>query len=183
MDRRRFLQSTATLPVSMAVAAGAVGAVAPDTVNAAARRTSAMSSHFEHVKGLITDWRRKDAAAVLARVTDDIAWHTHVGSPPVVGKAAMKATLDVLAVQMNDVRWRIFQYAQNGDSMFLEGVDDFVNREGRRVVIPYAGVLVFRGPLIAEWRDYFDRNLFNKLKAGEAAPDYITALGSRAPLF
>jgi limonene-1,2-epoxide hydrolase len=84
---------------------------------------------------------------------------------------------------MNDVRWRIFQYAQNGDTMFLEGVDDFVNPEGRRVVIPYAGVLVFRGKLVAEWRDYFDRNLFNKIKAGEAAPDYITALEGRTPLF
>ena len=53
-----------------------------------------------------------------------------------------------------------YTWTQNGDSVFLEGVDDFVNPEGRRVVLPYAGVLVFRGPLIAQWRDYFDRNLF-----------------------
>jgi limonene-1,2-epoxide hydrolase len=50
-------------------------------------------------------------------------------------------------------------------------------------VVPYAGVLRFRGALIAEWRDYFDRNLFNKLKAGEAAPDYIAALSTRPALF
>ena len=142
-----------------------------------------MPQHFEHVKGLITDWRRKDIAAVLARVTDDVAWHTHVGSPPVNGKAAMKQTMDVLAVQMNEVRWRIFGYAESGESAFLEGVDDFVNPEGRRVVLPYAGVLLFRGGLIAEWRDYFDRNLLNQLKAGQPSPDYITALTTRTPLF
>ena len=51
------------------------------------------------------------------------------------------------------------------------------------MVLPYAGVLVFRGGRIAEWRDYFDRGLFNKLKAGEPAPDYIVALSTRQPLF
>ncbi len=142
-----------------------------------------MTDYFEQLKGLITDWRRKDIAAVLGRVTEDIAWHSHVGSPPIAGKAAMQKTMEALAAQMNEVRWRIFAFAQNGDTVFLEGVDDFVDPEGRRIVQPYAGVLRFRGPLVAEWRDYFDRNLFNKLKAGEPAPDYITALTTRPALF
>ena len=178
MDRRRFVRAGAALPI-----AGAAALASPAASRAASRRKTAMSEHFAQVQGLITDWRRKDIAAVLGRVTDDIAWHTHVGSPPVIGKAAMRPMLETLAGQMNDVRWRIFHYAENGDTVFLEGVDDFVNPEGRRVVVPYAGVLLFRGGLIAEWRDYFDRNLFNKLKAGEAAPDYIDALTTRQPLF
>ena len=181
MDRRRFVRAGTALSMASSTLSVPVATQAAGTP--AARRKSRMSDHFEHVKGLITDWRRKDIAAVLGRVTEDVAWHTHVGSPPVDGKAAMQKTLDTLATQMDEVRWRIFAYAQNGDTVFLEGVDDFVNPEGRRVVIPYAGVLVFRGPLIAEWRDYFDRNLFNKLKAGEAAPDYIAALGTRPALF
>ncbi len=142
-----------------------------------------MPNHLDHVKTLITGWRRKDVTAVLSRVTDDIAWHTHVGSPPVIGKPAMAKMLETLATQMNDVKWRIFHYAENGDHVFLEGVDDFVNPEGRRIVIPYAGVFMFRGALVAEWRDYFDRNLFNKLKAGEAAPDFIDALTTRKAMF
>lgn len=142
-----------------------------------------MTDHFVHVSALINAWRRKDIDAVLASVTDDINWHTHVGSPPVVGKEAMRKTLDALAVQMSDVRWRIFDWAQRGERVYLEGVDDFVSPEGRRIVLPYAGVLVFRGDLIAEWRDYFDRNLFNKLKAGESLPDYLQVLADREALF
>ena len=137
MDRRRFMQAAATLPVA-AAAAG---------VEAATMATASAPDYLAFVTGLITDWRRKDAAAVLARVTDDIAWHTHVGSPPVLGKPAMQQTLDTLAAQMNDVKWRIFSYAQLGNRFFAEGVDDFVTAEGRRVVIPYAGTLVFRGTL------------------------------------
>jgi limonene-1,2-epoxide hydrolase len=177
MDRRRFIHTTA----SITLAAAAAGA---DAANAeTAKRKPAMPNYIEPVTALITDWRRKDIKSVLSRVTDDIAWHTHVGSPPVNGKPAMEQMLNTLATQMSDVRWRIFHYAQNENRIFLEGVDDFVNPEGRRVVIPYAGVLSFRGALISEWRDYFDRTLFNKLKAGEPAPDYIDALTVRKALF
>ena len=76
MDRRRFVRTGAALSIASAAALGS-----PVVTRAAARRKSAMSDHFEHVKGLITDWRRKDIDSVLGRVTDDIAWHTHVGSP------------------------------------------------------------------------------------------------------
>jgi limonene-1,2-epoxide hydrolase len=172
MNRRRFVHTT----------------IAVQLVAAAAGRNSyakeqAMTDHLVHVTTLIKAWRRKDVLAVLASVTDDINWHTHVGSPPVVGKDAMQKMLDALAVQMSDVRWRIFDWAQRGDRIYLEGVDDFVSPEGRRVVLPYAGVLVFRGNLISEWRDYFDRNVFNKLKAGEALPDYLQGLTEREALF
>ena len=143
-----------------------------------------MPNYFEQVTTLINDWRRKDIKAVLSRVTDDIAWHTHVGSPPVIGKAAMEQVLNTLATQMNDVKWRIFHYAPARRTDLPRGRRRL--RQSARVgasCIPYAGVLAFRGALVSEWRDYFDRNLFNKLKAGEPAPDYIDALTARKALF
>jgi len=172
MDRRHFIHTTASVTLA-AVAAGAE----------AATRETPMPDYFAQVQALIMAWRRKDMAAMLAMVTDDVAWHSHVGSPPTLGKPAMAEFMKVLAPQMNDVRWRIFHYAQHENRIFIEGVDDFVAPDGRRIVLPYAGVLAFRGPLISEWRDYFDRGLFNKLKAGEPAPDYIEALTNREALF
>lgn len=135
-----------------------------------------MPKYIDSVTGLISDWKRKDVEAVLARVTDDIVWHSHVGSPPTVGKEAMRKLLSAFAVQMSDVRWRIFHHAQSEDRIFLEGVDDFVTTEGRRVVTPYLGTMVFRGKLIAEWRDYFDRAVFDRVKAGEPLPAYLVPL-------
>lgn len=172
MDRRGFISTTAS--VTLAAAAASV---------AAATRKTAMPKYIDQVEAIITAWRRKELDAMLGMVTDDVYWHSHVGSPPTIGKAAMAAMMKTLAGQMNDVKWRIFHYAQNENRIFLEGVDDFVNPEGRRVVLPYAGVMAFRGTLVSEWRDYFDRGLFNKLKAGEPAPDYIEALTTRKALF
>ncbi len=46
-----------------------------------------------------------------------------------------------------------------------------------------AGVLAFKGERISEWRDYFDRALFDRLKAGEPMPEYLQALADRPALF
>jgi limonene-1,2-epoxide hydrolase len=165
MNRRTFVKATGA--GTLTAAAGRSGA-------------AAKTEYVDTVKGLISDWRRKDIEGVLARVTDDIVWYSHVGTPPKLGKAAMRAFLEVFGAALTDVKWRIFGYAVSGQQIFLEGVDDFVLvAEKRRVAIPYAGVMTFRGGLICEWRDYFDRALFDRLKAGEPAPPEITKLLDR----
>lgn len=169
MNRRTFVKATGATTLA-ATAAGTVEAASGPTLDL--------------VKGLILDWRKKSIEGVLARVTDDIVWYSHVGTAPKVGKVQMKAFLDVFGGGISEVKWRIFGYSISGQQVFLEGADDFVLLpDKRRVAIPYAGVLTFKGNLISEWRDYFDRNLFDKLKAGEAPPPEITKLLERPALF
>jgi limonene-1,2-epoxide hydrolase len=168
MDRRLFMQASAAVPL---LAAGSVAA------------TTAAPDYFAITQAMITAWRGKDLEGMLAHIDDDIVWHSHVGSPPIVGKTAMREFAGKLTAQMNDIKWRIFATATSGNRVFLEGVDDFVSNEGRRVVLPYAGVLAFKDARIVEWRDYFDRALFDRLKAGEPMPDYLQALADRPALF
>jgi limonene-1,2-epoxide hydrolase len=170
MKRRTFVKASAVgglaAPAAARVAVG--GASAGSTVS------------IDAVKALILDWRRKDFEAVLARVTEDIVWYSHVGTPPKLGKAAMGGFLTAMAGAISDVRWRIFSYAVSGQQILMEGADDFVlTAEKRRVALPYMGVMTFRGGLISEWRDYFDRTLFDRLKAGEPAPPEIASLVDR----
>jgi limonene-1,2-epoxide hydrolase len=132
---------------------------------------------------VILAWRRKDLDAMLQHIDDDIAWHSHVGSPPLQGKPAMREFATRLTAQMQEIRWRLFEAARDGDTLHVEGVDDFVSNDGRRVVVPYAGVMRFRDGRIVEWRDYFDRALFERLKAGEPLPAYLEGLATRPALF
>ncbi len=168
MDRRHFIQAGAAVPL---VAAGSAtsGESQPD--------------YFAIVRAVITSLRVKDLDGMMSHIDDDIVWHSHVGSPTYVGKAAMRDFAVRLTTQMSDIKWRIFDCAQHDNRLYVEGVDDFVTTDGRRVVIPYAGVLVFKGNKISEWRDYFDRALFDRLKAGEPLPDYLVALTTREALF
>ena len=169
MDRRRFLEvSTATAGLFTATAlAGSDRVTGP----------------LQVLREVILAWRRKDLDAMLEHIDDDIAWHSHVGSPPLQGKAAMREFATRLTSQMQEIHWRLFEAAGDGDTLHVEGVDDFVSTDGRRVVVPYAGVLRFRNRRIVEWRDYFDRALFDRLKAGEPLPAYLEALANRPALF
>ena len=97
MDRRKFILASA----SVSAAAPAVGYAARVDSQAAG------ANYIDVVTGLITDWRRKDIDAVLARITDDIVWYSHVGSAPKRGKAQMRAFLEPMAAGISDVRWRI----------------------------------------------------------------------------
>jgi limonene-1,2-epoxide hydrolase len=168
MDRRLFMQASAAVPL---LAAGSAVAA------------TAAHDYFAITQKMITSWRARDLEGMLVHIDDDIVWHSHVGSPPIVGKAAMREFAGKLTAQMNDIKWRIFETATNGNRVFLEGVDDFVTNEGRRVMLPYAGVLAFKDARIIEWRDYFDRALFDRLKAGEPMPNYLQALADRPALF
>ena len=160
-----------------------VAGVAATTVTADQPSAGPEGVHFENVKAVIMGWRRKDLAAVLELCADDIVWYSHVGSPPTVGKTAMQGILEKLSDQMKVVRWRIFHYAESGDFVFTEGVDDFTSPEGKNVAIPYAGVLRFRDGKITEWRDYFDRASFDRFKAGEVPAEHMAALMNRPALF
>ena len=169
MNRRRFLEAST-------VASGllATGGVAS---------AGTVTDPLQVLREVILAWRRKDLEAMLQYIDDEIAWHSHVGSPPLQGKAAMREFATRMTTQMKEIHWRLFEVAREGDRLHVEGVDDFVTTEGRRVVIPYAGVLAFRDGRIVEWRDYFDRALFDRLKAGEPLPAYLEAVANRPALF
>lgn len=168
MDRRQFIQASVAVPL-VATSAAEAAAMEPD--------------YLAIVKGVITSWRGKDLEGMLTHIDDDIVWYSHVGSPPIVGKAAMREFAGKLTAGMNDIRWRIVDTARNGNRLFLEGIEDFVTAEGRRVMLPYAGVLAFKGERISEWRDYFDRGVYNSLKAGEPMPAHLEVLANRPALF
>jgi len=169
MDRRRFLELST---VTAGLLAGPARA-----------ETGRVTEPLQVLKEVILAWRRKDLETMLQYIDDDIAWHSHVGSPPLQGKAAMREFATSLTTQMKEIRWRLFEAARDGDRLHVEGVDDFISNDDRRVVVPYAGVLAVRNGRIVEWRDYFDRALFDRLKAGEPLPSYLEALANRPALF
>ena len=139
-----------------------------------------MSTKFETMKALIADWSRGDIDAALSYMTDDIVWHYAVAiAAPITGKAAAARALHRFSSQQSENRWRLFDHAERGERLFVEGVDEYVDTEGRVISSPYAGVLEFRGDLICAWRDYFDMATVEAQKAGQAAPDWVAALIDR----
>lgn len=171
MDRRTF--------VSAAAGVAAAGAIAGAAVAPAASAKQKSFDPYRAFLDLIRAWKKHDIDAVLGMVSDDIVWYTAVGAAPTKGKAEMRKVLETLAPKRTAENWKIFHHAVSGDRLFVEGVDDFDDEKGRRIPIPYAGVIEYRDGKITGWRDYFDIGTLTKLKAGEPIPAVIEPLISR----
>ncbi len=139
-----------------------------------------MSGKIETLQAIIAAWKAKDVDAVLAHMHEDIVWHFAVAAePPLRGKAQARKFLTRFGATMTDVRWRIFDYAETGDRLFVEGVDEFDTTGGLVVAAPYAGVLDFKDGLVIGWRDYVDVGVMAAQQAGKPISDQVRGLMDR----
>ncbi len=137
-------------------------------------------SQIRVLLGLINAWKAKDIDGALAFMHDDIVWHyAAVIAPPLKGKAKARKLLEGMSLQVGDVTWRIFDYAEKGERLFVEGVDEYVSAEGRLVSAPYAGVVEFRDGKIIGLREYFDMGAVTAMKAGEGMKEHVRVLIAR----
>jgi limonene-1,2-epoxide hydrolase len=137
-------------------------------------------SRYAVQMAIIEAWRHQDVEGVLVHLTDDIVWHNSSGlNPAIRGKDAMRTVLVAMAKVIKTNKWRIFDYAETGDRIFVEGVDEFWLTTGEHVAIPYAGVLRFRGAQVSEWTEYFDGRISAAMKAGQPMGPELLDLISR----
>lgn len=145
--------------------------------------TAVESRKLGVMKALIAAWTRGDIDGALSCMTDDIVWHYAAGvAPPIRGKDKARTFLEAFKSQITSVNWRIFDFAENGDRLFVEGVDEHTTTSGAVVATPYAGVLEFRGDLVCAWRDYVDVGVMEAQRGGAAASRWVDALISRDPI-
>jgi limonene-1,2-epoxide hydrolase len=139
-----------------------------------------VSKHIESLKSLISAWRQVDVEGVLQHVHEDVIWNNSGGfKPPVRGKESMRRVLESMAGSIKESRWRLFACTEVGDTVWMEGVDEFTNQEGIRVAIPYAGVLEFKDGLILNWREYYEGRLIEQMLAGQGVSAEVEAMLDR----
>lgn len=140
-------------------------------------------TRLDRLLSLIEFWKSRNIDGVLSVMHEDIVWHyAAVIAPPVVGRQKARRLLEKLAADIGEVRWRIFDYAERNETLFVEGVDEYVATDGRLVSAPYAGVAVFKGNLIIGLREYFDLSGVTRMKEGHAAPGHVRELIAREAL-
>jgi len=117
-----------------------------------------MSKYLDTVKQIIAAWDARDFDRFLGFLNDDIEYHSHVGSPPYLGKAAIREFLEQYDTDNADVDWQILNYAENGDKFMLEGLvktNDVAT--GNPIRHAYMGIFEFRDGRVSGWRDYFQK--------------------------
>lgn len=109
---------------------------------------------LETVNAMIAALERKDLAAAITYMTDDIEYD-NVPMRAVHGHAEVVASLEPFLAGCGDVEWVIKHEAASGDVVMNERVDRFQFGE-RWAEIAVAGLFVLRDGKVALWRDYFD---------------------------
>lgn len=135
-------------------------------------------ANIQRLLDMIDAWGRQDIDSVMTHLHDDVQWNNSGGFHPVVkGKAAMREALEKMAGTIAESRWRLFDYVENGDTLWMEGADEFLMTDGKTIAIPYMGILEYEDGKIRRWREYFNGYLHTTQgKTGVVAPEAAAML-------
>ena len=116
-----------------------------------------MSEKMETIKAMMQANVERDDKKFLGFLTDDIVYHFHVGSRPLIGKEWVQKFLNKYREITADVKWRIDRFAETDNELFVEGYEEYLDtRSNEMIAHPYMGIFEFRDGKIAAWRDYFE---------------------------
>ena len=87
-----------------------------------------MSEKVKVIEAIMAATENKDHEAFLSYLTDDIEYHYHVGSRPLLGKPWVEKFLNKYEDIAADVLWRIDRYAETDDCLFVEGYEEYTDR-------------------------------------------------------
>jgi limonene-1,2-epoxide hydrolase len=99
-----------------------------------------------------------DLDKVIAFFTDDAVYH-NIPLEPVVGPAAIRATIESFTGAVESLEFRVLAIAATGNTVLTERVDVF-NSAAATIELPVMGAFDIVGEQISGWRDYFDLNQF-----------------------
>ena len=118
-----------------------------------------MSELFERFRAAQQAIIKQDDEAFLDLLTDDVEYHYHVGTRPLIGKEWVQKFLIKYREVTSDAQWVIHNHAENGNVLFTEGIEEYFDvRSQKTISQPYAGVIEFRDGKIVKWKDYFEMN-------------------------
>ena len=99
----------------------------------------------------------RDDEAFLGFLTEDIEYHYHVGTRPLIGKEWVQKFLNKYREVTANPVWRVDNYAEKDNLLFVEGYEEYLDpRTNETIAHPYMGILEFHDGKIAKWRDYFE---------------------------
>jgi limonene-1,2-epoxide hydrolase len=115
----------------------------------------------DNYKKHLAAWREGDVEKALSYIDDNIVWYPNRSMNPVNGKAAMREFLGKFAKGMTDILYEQSLMIEQGNLLFVEGTENYT-KKGKRISVPYAGVVEWKDGKAVMWRDYFDLKSLEK---------------------
>jgi limonene-1,2-epoxide hydrolase len=106
------------------------------------------------VRDFCAQWEKGDIDALLEYFADDAVYH-NIPVDPVVGRDAIRATIQMFTTGVERIEFRVRNISADGNVVLTERVDVFVLPTAT-IELPVMGTFEVRDGKIAAWRDYFD---------------------------
>jgi limonene-1,2-epoxide hydrolase len=120
-----------------------------------------MPASGDVVAAFIAAVERKDLDAAVGLLAEDVSYE-NVPMDPIVGRAAVRATLEAFLAPTGRVEWPVLRQLVVGDTVVNERLDRFEIGDGW-LELPVAGVFeVDAAGRIRLWRDYFDMTTYTR---------------------
>ena len=123
-----------------------------------------MTQPLDLITEFCAAWEKGDYDALLEYFTDDAVYH-NIPVDPVVGKDAIRATMQMFTTGVEGIEFEVKQIAVNGNVVLTERVDTF-KLPNKTISLPVMGTFEVVDGKIAAWRDYFDLNQYMQQVAG-----------------
>ena len=128
-----------------------------------------MNEPGDVVAAFIAAIEAKDLDTAIGLVIDDVSYE-NVPIAPIVGKGAMRATLEGFLAPAGRVEWPVARQVVSGNVVINERLDRFQIGTGW-LELPIAGFFeVTDDGLIRVWRDYFDMSTYTRQFAALTGP-------------
>jgi len=114
-----------------------------------------MGAMSDAYKKSLEAWARGDVEGMFADYADDVVWYPNRSMRPVHGKESMRTFMAKFAKGMSDIAYEQTHMVESGNLLFVEGTENYT-KNGKKISVPYAGVVEFRDGKFVAWRDYFD---------------------------
>jgi limonene-1,2-epoxide hydrolase len=118
-----------------------------------------MSDSGQVVTDFVKLFDSPPTAEQIAPFFTEDAVYLNVPMQPIIGRDAIAAVLGGMGSGMRAAGWEVIHQVVQGNVVMNERVDRFTVGD-RTIAVPVMGVFVLRDGKIAEWRDYFDMNMW-----------------------
>jgi limonene-1,2-epoxide hydrolase len=119
----------------------------------------------ETVTALIRANEARDVDAVIALLTDDVAYE-NVPIGVLTGHEEVRAMLGPFLGGAERVEWEVLEQVEQGEVVMNERVDRFWLPGDITIELRVAGLFKVRDGQVALWRDYFDLAVFTEQMNG-----------------
>jgi len=120
-----------------------------------------MGKMTDDYRAHLAAWQKGDMEKALSYIDDNIEWYPNRSMRVVNGKAKMREFLVKFAGGMSEIFYEQSLMIEQGNLLIVEGTENYT-KAGKKIIMPYAGIVEWKDGKAVMWRDYFDLKSLEK---------------------